>query len=78
MKTRMGNQITDLRTNKKFQEAYEYLCDYDNCSEYQEKLSIVLDALDFALVRIDSLKESLDVMTSQWLDLYNKQKSCNM
>jgi hypothetical protein len=53
---------------KELQEAIEFLCNFDSYSEYQSNLTIVLDALDFAMVRIDSLKESLDVLTKQ----YNK------
>lgn len=51
---------------KELQEAIEFLCNFDNCSEgYQYNLKIVLDALDFAMVRIESLKESLVVLVEQ-------------
>lgn len=56
-----------MRT-KELQEAIEFLCNFDTYSEYQKKLNIVLDSLDFALVRVDSLKESLDVLTKQYCD----------
>ena len=50
---------------KELQEAIEFLCNFDSYSEYQSNLTTVLDALDFAMVRIDSLKESLDVLAKQ-------------
>lgn len=50
---------------KELQAAVEFLCNYDSYSEYQSNLSAVLDALDFAMVRIESLKESLDVLAKQ-------------
>ena len=50
---------------KELQEAIEFLCNFDSYSEYQKNLTTVLDALDFAMVRIDSLKESLDVLAKQ-------------
>lgn len=57
----------ELRT-KELQEAYEFLCDFDSFSEYHRNLAIVLDALDFALVQNDSLKESLNVLTNRYLE----------
>lgn len=56
-----------MRT-KELQEAIEFLCNFDTYSEYQKNLNIVLDSLDFALVRVDSLKESLDVLTKRYCD----------
>lgn len=56
----------DTRT-KELQEAVEFLCNFSSYSEYQKNLIIVLDALDFAMVRVDSLKESLDVLAKQVL-----------
>lgn len=53
---------------KELQEAIEFLCDFDTYSEYQKNLNIVLDALDFAMVRVDSLKENLDILTKQYCD----------
>ena len=53
---------------KELQEAIEFLCDFDTYSEYQKNLNIVLDALDFAIVRVDSLKENLDVLTKLYCD----------
>ena len=50
-----------MRT-KELQEAVEFLCNFDSYSEYQSNLTIVLDALDSAMIRIESLKESLDVL----------------
>ena len=56
----------DTRT-KELQEAVEFLCNFSSYSEYQKNLIIVLDELDFAMVRVDSLKESLDVLAKQVL-----------
>lgn len=53
---------------KELQEAIEFLCNFDTYSEYQKNLNIVLDALDFAMVRVDSLKENLDVLTKLYCD----------
>lgn len=53
---------------KELQEAIEFLCGFDTYSEYQKNLNIVLDALDFAMVRVDSLKENLDVLTKLYCD----------
>lgn len=53
---------------KELQEAIEFLCNFDTYSEYQKNLNIVLDALDFAMVRVDSLKENLDVLTKRYCD----------
>ena len=64
----------NLRTDE-LCDAVEFLDDFNSNSEYQKHLQIVLDTLDFALVRVDSLKESLDIVTNRWLDLYNEQKN---
>lgn len=53
---------------KELQEAIKFLCNFDTYSEYQKNLNIVLDALDFAMVRVDSLKENLDVLTKRYCD----------
>ena len=53
---------------KELQEAIEFLCNFDTYSEYQKNLNIVLDALDFAMVHVDSLKENLDVLTKRYCD----------
>ena len=50
---------------KELQEAIEFLCNFDSYSEYQNNLTIVLDSLEVAMVRIESLKESLDVLAKQ-------------
>lgn len=51
--------------NKELQEAIEFLSNFDSYSEYQSNLTTVLDSLDFAMVRIDSMKESLYVLAKQ-------------
>lgn len=51
--------------NKELQEAIEFLCNFDSYSEYQSNLTTVLDALDFAMVRIDSLKETIDILVKK-------------
>lgn len=56
-----------MRT-KELQEAIEFLCNFDIYSDYQKNLNIVLDALDFAMVRVDSLKENLDVLTKLYCE----------
>lgn len=53
---------------KELQDAIYFLYSFDTYSEYQKNLSIVLDALDFTMVRVDSLKENLDVLTRQYCD----------
>lgn len=54
-----------MRT-KELREAVEFLCNFDNYSEYQKNLDIVLDALDSVMVRVDSLQESLDVLMKMY------------
>ena len=51
---------------KELQKAVEFIYNFDSYSEYQSNLTTVLDALDFAMVRIESLKESLDVLAKQY------------
>lgn len=53
---------------KELQEAIEFLYNFDTYSEYQENLKIVLDAVDFLMVRVDSLKESVDALTKLYCD----------
>ena len=53
---------------KELQEAIEFLCNFDTYSDYQKNLNIVLDALDFAMVRVDSLKENLDILTKLYCE----------
>lgn len=62
----------ELRS-KELQEAYEFLYDFDSFSEYQKNLTIVLDTLNFVLVQNDSLKESLNVLTSQYIEALKQE-----
>lgn len=59
---------------KELEEAIDFLYNFDSYSEYQKNLRIIFNALDFNLVRIDSLKESLDVMTNLYGNEVNKTR----
>jgi hypothetical protein len=47
-------------------EAYEFLCDFDCYSAYQNNLSIVLDTLDFALTQLDSVRENYKFLSDKY------------
>lgn len=53
-------------------EAYEFLCDFDNYSEYQKYLKIVLDKLDFVMVQLDSMRENYNHLADKYCDLLGK------
>lgn len=61
----------ELRTNE-LSNAYAFLCDFNSCSKYQEKLSIVLHTLDFALTQLDSLRENYKFLTDKYCELLGK------
>ena len=64
-------EIKELRTTE-LSNAYAFLCDFSNHSQYQEKLKIVLDTLDFALVRLDSTRENYNYLVDKYCELLEK------
>ena len=64
-----------MEYTKELEEAIDFLLEVDSYSEYQKNLRIVLNALDFAMVRIDSLKESLIVVTKLFGNEAKKNKN---
>ena len=64
----MDNMRTDELIN-----AIYFLDDFDNYSEYQKNLNIVLHTLDRALTRYDTLKESYNLLADKYCSLLGKR-----
>lgn len=60
---------------KRLQDAMNFLYDFDDGEEYQRELGVVLDALNFSLVRVASLRENLEILQNIYVDKIRQQDS---
>lgn len=60
---------------KRLQDAMNFLYDFDDGEEYQRELGVVLDALNFSLVRVNSLRENLEILQNIYVDKIRQQNS---
>ena len=60
---------------KRLQDAMNFLYDFDDGEEYQKELGVVLDTLNFSLVRVKSLRENLEVLQNIYIDKIRQQNS---
>jgi hypothetical protein len=67
-------KVKELRTHE-LSNAYEFLYNFDSDSQYQQTLKFVLDTLDFALTRLDSMRENYDILFNLHYGLLDKNKS---